>query len=347
MCQYSADDGNASEWHAIHLGTLAFSGAGLLCVEATAVNPEGRITPGCLGLYSDANEAALKHVITGLRNFSSIPLAIQLSHAGRKASSRAPWEGGSLIAPTEGGWPTLAPSAIAQRPEEDPPKEMDRQDLNQVVADFVSAARRAVRLGFDVLELHMAHGYLLHQFLSPLSNQRADQYGGSMENRMRFPLEVFSAVQQAVGTKVPVGVRLSATDWVENGWDIEQSIVLCKRLESMGCAFVDVTSGGLSYLQKIAVGPGYQVPFAQRIKQTITIPVIAVGMITQPAQAEKVVGEGSADMVAIARGMLINPRWGWTAAAELGATVNVPKQFWRSLPPGHPQIFGDVRAVNR
>ncbi len=347
MCQYSAVDGNAVDWHLVHLGGLAISGAGLLCVEATAVTPEGRITPGCLGLYNDENQAALQRVVTALRSVSAMPLAIQLSHAGRKASSRAPWEGGTLIAPGQGGWLPLAPSAIAQRPEEPAPRAMTRDDIAQVVASFALAARRARELRFQAIELHMAHGYLLHQFLSPLANRRDDDYGGSLENRMRLPLEVFEAVAQAAGPGIPVGVRLSATDWVEGGWDVAQTIAVARQLEALGCAFLDISSGGVSYRQKIPLAPGYQVPFAAQVKREVRIPVVAVGLITQPAQAEKIVAEGSADIVALARGLLLDPRWPWRAAAQLGGTVVPPKQLLRALPQGHAPVFGEVQIGQR
>lgn len=347
MCQYSAREGNPTDWHYVHLGNLALSGAGLLCLEATAVVPGGRITPFDLGLYNDDNNAALQGLVKTLRTVSPIKLGIQLSHAGRKASSRAPWDGGSLIGIAEGGWQTEGPSALAQRPDEPPPAEMTVADIDRVTAAFVGAARRAEHIGFDIIELHMAHGYLMHQFLSPLSNQRADEYGGSLENRMRMPLEVFQMVRDAVGDRVPVGVRLSASDWVEGGWEIEQSVALCKRLEALGCSYLDISSGGLSPEQKIPVGPGYQVAFAARIKQEVGIPVISVGLITEAAQAEAILQEGKADMIAMARAMLYNPRWPWHAAAELGGSVMAPPQYWRCAPHGSPQIFGNIRTGQR
>lgn len=347
MCQYSAEDGSATDWHMAHLGSLAMSGAGLLFVEATGVEAEGRITPGCLGLYSDANETALKRVLAEIRSISPIPVAIQLAHAGRKGSSAKPWDGGMLLDAAHGGWLPIAPSAIPQRPEEPPPRAMTDADIARVTVAFRDTARRALRLGFQAIELHMAHGYLLHEFLSPLSNQRSDAYGGALQNRMRFPLEVLKAVLDEVGSKVPVGVRISATDWVEGGWDIEQSVVLCKKLEAAGCAFIDVSSGGVSHLQKIAPGPAYQTPFAERIKREIAIPVITVGLITEPQQAEDIVAAGRADMVALARGMLNNPRWPWRAAIELGGEVKAPPQYWRSLPSGTPRIFGDAKMGQR
>jgi 2,4-dienoyl-CoA reductase-like NADH-dependent reductase (Old Yellow Enzyme family) len=347
MCQYSAVDGSPTDWHWIHLGSLAISGAGLLCLEATAVNREGRITPGCLGLYSDENQAGLQRLIGALRSVSAIPLAIQLSHAGRKASSRAPWEGGALIPQADSGWLPLAPSAVPQRPDEPAPHAMTADDIRHVVGSFAQAARRARQLGFDAIELHLAHGYLLHQFLSPLSNRRDDAYGGSLENRMRLPLEVFQAVRDVAGPQMAVGVRLSATDWIEGGWDIEQTVEVAKRLEALGCAFLDISSGGVSYQQKIPVGPGYQVHFAARVKREVAIPVVSVGLITEPAQAEQIVAQGQADMVALARAFLRDPRWPWRAAAELGGTVVPPKQLLRALAPGHSPIFGEVRIGQR
>jgi len=348
MCQYSAVDGSATDWHMAHLGALAISGAGILFVEATAVEAEGRITPGCLGLYSDANENALARVLKELRLTSDIPVAIQLAHAGRKGSSAVPWEGGLLIpANAPGGWLPIAPSAIPQRPEEPPPREMNAADLKRVVDAFRHAARRAVRLGFEAIELHLAHGYLLHEFLSPLANQRRDDYGGPLDNRMRYPLEVFAAVMHEVAGRIPVGARLSATDWLEGGWDLEQSVALCKRLEALGCAFLDVSSGGVSWQQKIAIGPAYQAPFAESIKREVKIPVISVGLITEPKLAEDIIASGKADIVALARGMLNNPRWPWRAAVELGGVVKAPPQYWRCLPSGTPRIFGDAPVGQR
>lgn len=338
MCQYSAVDGSPGGWHLVHLGSLAISGAGLLCLEATAVLPEGRITPGCLGLYSDANEAALQRLVGQLRSISEVPLAIQLSHAGRKGSNSAPWEGGCLLSPAQGGWWPLGPSAIAQRPEEPPPQEMTSGQIREVIDAFAQAAQRARRLGFQAIEVHMAHGYLLHQFLSPLSNQRSDAYGGGLENRMRLPLDVFNAVADAAGPDIAVGVRLSASDWVEGGWDLAQTIAMARRLEESGCAFLDVSSGGLSHQQKVSLGPAYQTPFAAEVRRTVRIPVVTVGLITQPAQAEAILERGDADAVALARGFLQDPRWPWRAAAELGGTITVPKPLLRSLTNDNAQI---------
>lgn len=340
MCQYSADEGSATDWHLMHLGQLAMSGAGLLIIEATAVSPEGRISPQDLGLYSNANEAALGRVLKAVREVSSMPVAIQLGHAGRKASSNVPWKGGRQIAPNEeGGWQTLAPSPVPHADGEHPPQALDEAGLAKVREDFVAAAQRAARLGLDGIEIHMAHGYLLHQFLSPLANRREDEYGGSLENRMRFPLEVLKLVRDAFAADRPVWIRLSASDWVEGGWDVEQSIELCRKAEALGAAAIHVSSGGVSPAQKIALGPGYQIEFARQIRQACSIPVIAVGLITEPEQAEQIIARSDADAVALARAMLYDPRWPWHAAAELGAQVAAPPQYWRSMPQGVSDLF--------
>jgi 2,4-dienoyl-CoA reductase-like NADH-dependent reductase (Old Yellow Enzyme family) len=347
MCQYSAVDGNANDWHLMHYGKLMLSGAGLLIIEATGVEAEGRITPGCLGLWNDANEAALARMLTSVRGFGRMPVAIQLAHAGRKASSHKPWDGGQLIPLAEGGWLPVAPSAIPHAAHEASPVALDKAGIDRVLKAFVAAAERAARLGIDAIELHAAHGYLLHQFLSPLANQRTDEYGGALENRMRFPLAVFDAVQKAVGDRVEVGVRISATDWVEGGWDIEQSVVFAQALHARGMAFIHVSSGGVSPLQKITLGPAYQVHLAERIKRETGLPTMAVGLITDAQQAEAIIASGQADMVALARGILYDPHWPWHAAAELGATVEVPPQYWRCPPREHASLFGDIRTAQR
>lgn len=339
MCQYSAEQGSATDWHLIHLGNLALSGAGLLILEATAVSPEARISPADLGLYTDDNEQALARVLEAVRKHSDMPVGIQLGHAGRKASCAAPWDGGGQLAADAGGWTTEAPSAVPYADMDRPPVALDDAGLARVREAFAQTARRAARLGLDMVEVHAAHGYLLHQFLSPLSNQRTDQYGGSLENRMRFPLEVFDAVRAAFPADKPVGVRISATDWVEGGWDLAQSVAFSKALAARGSAYVHVSSGGLSALQKIDVGPGYQLPFAQEIKRQVEVPVIGVGMITTPEQAETAIRDGSADLVALARGILYDPRWPWHAAATLGAQVKAPKQYWRSQPSAYKNLF--------
>ncbi len=340
MCQYSAEDGSATDWHLIHLGHLALSGAGLLVIEATAVSPEARITPADLGLYSDANEAALARVLAAIRAWSPMPLAIQLAHAGRKASCRVPWEGGRAIRAGEPhGWQVEAPSATPYAEGDDAPMALDAAGLARVREAFVATARRAARLGLQGIELHGAHGYLLHEFLSPLSNQRDDQYGGSLENRMRFPLEVFDAVRAAFPQERPVWMRVSATDWVEGGWDIEGTLAFAHALKARGCAAIHVSSGGLSPRQAITPAPGYQVPFAKRIKAETGLPTIAVGLITEPEHAEAIVATDEADAVAIARAALYDPRWPWHAAAILEAQVTAPPQYLRSQPHRFPTLF--------
>ncbi len=346
MCQYSAIDGNANDWHRAHLSTLALSGAGLLCIEATAVSKEGRITPGCLGLWNDENEKALGDIIAMIRATSPVKLAIQLGHAGRKASSRRPWEGGALILANEGGWQTIAPSAVPHKPDEEAPQAMTKDDIARIKRDFINAAQRAARLGIDAVEIHIAHGYLLHQFLSPLANKRNDEYGGSLENRMRLPLEVFAAARAAVPS-LALGARLSATDWVDGGWDVEQSLAFAKALEATGADFIDVSSGGVSPDQKIVIGPGYQVAFAAQVKKAVDIPVMTVGLITEPKQAEDILQAGSADIVALARAFIVEPRWPWRAAAELGGRLEGMPPYYRCLPPGSPRIFGDVISAQR
>ena len=348
MCQYSAVDGNATDWHAIHLGHLALSGAGLLIVEATAVTPEARITPTDLGLYSDANEAALARVLAAVRAHSPIPVAMQLAHAGRKASSRAPWDGGQQIPSGDpDGWLAEAPSAIPHAPAEEAPLALDAAGLARVRDAFAAAAARAARLGLDALEIHMAHGYLLHEFLSPLSNRREDAYGGSLANRMRFPLEVFGAVRAAFPVDRPVWVRISATDWVDGGWDLDSSVALAKALKGAGCAAIHVSTGGVSPQQKIPLGAGYQVPHAARIKAEVGLPTIAVGLVTEAEHAEAIVAGGEADAVGLARAMLYDPRWPWHAAAKLGAQVRAPKQYWRSQPRELKDLFKDAAVGQR
>lgn len=339
MCEYSADNGKATDWHMIHLGHLALSGAGLLITEATAVEPGGRITPADLGLWDDETEQSIDKVLQAIRRYSPIRMGIQLAHAGRKASSAAPWEGGSQLPLDRGGWVCDAPSAVAYKDGELPPRALDRAGLDRVRDAFAQAARRAGRLGFDTIEVHAAHGYLLHQFLSPLANQRSDEYGGSLENRMRFPLEVFDAVRAAFGAGKPVGVRVSATDWVDGGWDIEQTIAFAQALKARGCDYIDVSSGGMSPAQKIPLSPGYQVPFAERVKRETGLPTMAVGLITEPQHANEIIAQGKADMVSLARGMLYDPRWPWHAAAQLGAQVQAPQQYWRSQPRELKELF--------
>lgn len=348
MCQYSAVDGLPTDWHTIHLGNLALSGAALLIIEASAVTPEGRITSDDLGLWSDAHFQALRPVIAAIRRHSPIKVAVQLAHAGRKASSQVPWEGGANIAPDQPrGWQTVAPSALPHADGETVPLALDTEGLQRIKDGFVDAARRAHALGLDAIELHAAHGYLLHQFLSPLANRREDDYGDSLENRMRYPLEVFNAVRAAVPREMTVGVRISATDWVEGGWDIEQSVRLAHELKRLGCDFIHVSSGGVSPAQQIPVGPGYQIEFAERIRKETGLPTIGVGLITEPKQAEEILQNGQADMIGLARAMLYDPRWPWHAAAELGDQVFAPPQYWRSQPHEYKTLFGNTRLGQR
>ncbi len=340
MCQYSAVHGCMTDWHTIHLGSLALSGAALLTIEATAVVPEGRISYADTGLWDDASEAAMAGVLASVRRWSDMPIAIQLAHAGRKASTEKPWLGGHQIAPgVENGWQTVAPSPIPFAEGQNAPAELSRDNLADLCRAFADSARRAARLGIDAIQIHAAHGYLLHQFLSPLSNLRQDDYGGSLENRMRFPLEVFRAVREAFPADRPVTVRVSGTDWVEGGWDIEQTVAFSKALEGEGCSGIHVSSGGLDARQQIPVSPNYQVPLARAVKQAVGIPVIAVGLITDFEQAEAIVGTGDADLVALARGMLYDPRWPWHAAAHLGGHVKAPPQYMRSQPRQYKHLF--------
>ncbi|HUF87500.1 MAG TPA: NADH:flavin oxidoreductase/NADH oxidase [Thermohalobaculum sp.] len=330
MCQYSAVDGSMTDWHLMHLGQFAVSGAALVFVEATGVEPEGRITPGCTGLYSDANEAAMARVIRFFRDYGNARIGIQIGHAGRKASADVPWRGGRPLAADQGAWQTVAPSAIPFGPGWHVPEAMTPATMRRVREGFVAAVRRAERLGFDALELHSAHGYLLHSFLSPVSNRRDDAYGGSLENRMRFPLELFDAVRAIWPADRPLGVRFSAADWIEGGWDVESSIAYAEELKARGCDFVDVSSGGVSPEQKVVTGPGYQTGFAAEIRRATRLPTMSVGQITDPEQAETIVRTGQADMVSLARAMLFDPRWPWHAAMALGDSAAFPPQYQRA-----------------
>jgi 2,4-dienoyl-CoA reductase-like NADH-dependent reductase (Old Yellow Enzyme family) len=324
MCQYAAVDGSAQPWHQVHYGMLAMSGAGLLCLEATHVEREGRISQGCLGLYSDENEAALKPVVEWVRAWMPhVKLGIQLAHAGRKASAQRPWKGGGPLTLADAPdlpWTTFSASAIPYdaAAQWHTPVALDGVGLKRVKAAFVAATERSARLGFDLVEVHGAHGYCLHQFLSPLSNTRTDEYGGTMEKRRRFPLEVFEACRKVWPKEKAIGIRLSATDWVEGGLTIEDTIETSRQLKALGCDFVDATSGGNSPAQKIPVGPGYHVPFAARIRREAGIKTWAVGIITEPQQAERIIASGEADCTAHARSFLVDPRWGWNAARALG-----------------------------
>jgi len=339
MCQYSCVDGTPHAWHQMHIGNLATSGVGLVLLEATGVSPEGRITPHCLGLYTDENEHALSKILEGVRTYSSTPIGIQLGHAGRKATCAAPWKGGGQVSVSQGGWQTQAPSAIPHNERDSVPHALTVEELKEVREAFVQAALRAVRIGLQAIEVHAAHGYLLHQFLSPLSNHRTDQYGGSLKNRLRFPLEVYDAIRNVVPASIPVGMRISATDWVEDGWSLEGTLELSAELRERACDFIDVSSGGLSPHQKIELKAGYQLPFARAVRESSGLPVMAVGLITEAQQADTIIKEGDADMVAIARALLWDPRWPWHAAAELGASIQAPPPYWRCPPHGKSTLF--------
>jgi 2,4-dienoyl-CoA reductase-like NADH-dependent reductase (Old Yellow Enzyme family) len=327
MCEYSCDDGVANDWHLVNLGHYALSGPGLVIFEATAVSPEARITDRDLGLYSDACEDGMARVVAFIRRWTRSKIGVQLAHAGRKASTLPPWEGGGS-AGGDRAYQTVAPSAIPYG-DWHTPAALDAAGLEKIKRDFVAAAQRCARLGIDVIEMHFAHGYLGHQFLSPLTNHRTDAYGGSLENRMRFPLELFDAVRAVWPQDRVLGVRISATDWADGGWDVEQSIAFVRELQRRGCDFVDTSSGGLVPQQKIAIGPGYQVPFSLTIKRATGATTMAVGMITEPAQAETILTSGEADFIAIARGFIRNPRWTWDAADALGGNAFVPPQYER------------------
>ena len=329
MCQYSSRDGLPNDWHMVHLGSRAVGGAGLVCVEATGVSPEGRISPGDTGLWSEAHARAFEPIASFIKS-QGARAGVQLAHAGRKASTDVPWRGGKPLGGGQGGWETLAPSAV---PFGDwpPPREMTRADIDDVTVQFADAARRALAAGFDVVELHMAHGYLLHEFLSPLSNRREDEFGGSLENRARFPLLVTEAVRAVWPDERPLFARISATDWVEGGWDLEQSIQLSRRLKERGVDLIDCSTGGLVPGARIPVAPNYQVPFAERIRKEAGVATGAVGLINEPSQAEEIVASGKADAVFLARAELRDPYWPLHAARELGAEAPWPVQYGRAV----------------
>jgi 2,4-dienoyl-CoA reductase-like NADH-dependent reductase (Old Yellow Enzyme family) len=329
MCQYSSRDGLPNDWHMVHLGSRAVGGAGLVCVEATGVSPEGRISPGDTGLWSEAHTRAFEPIAAFVKS-QGARAAVQLAHAGRKASTDVPWRGGKPLSESEGGWQTLAPSAVPFG-ELPAPKEMTREEIEAVTRQFARATRRALEAGFEVVELHMAHGYLLHEFLSPLSNRREDEFGGSLENRARFPLMVAEAVRGVWPERLPLFARISATDWVEGGWDLEQSVEFSRRLKEKGVDLVDCSSGGLVPGARIAVAPGYQVPFAERIRREANVATGAVGLITEPEQAEEIIAKGQADVVFLARAELRDPYWPLHAARRLGAEAPWPVQYGRAV----------------
>jgi 2,4-dienoyl-CoA reductase-like NADH-dependent reductase (Old Yellow Enzyme family) len=332
MCQYSAVDGCATDWHIAHLGMLSGSGASLVIVEATHVERHGRITHGCMGLYSDECEAALKRVVDFCRRTGTAKLGVQLAHAGRKASSQRPWEGGGPLKPHQDPWETIAPSALPYGPGWHVPREMTADDMAWVREDFVKAAQRAVRIGFDAIELHMAHGYLAHSFISPLSNRRSDRYGGTPENRMRFPREIAEAVRQAVPREIALGARITGSDWLNGGLTPADAVFCAKALKDSGFDYVDISSGGISAEARNPTGPGYNVQIAEQVRRDSGIATRTVGLIVTPKQAEAIIADGKADMVAFARAVLDDPHWGWHAARALGAEVKRPNQYLRSSP---------------
>jgi NADPH2 dehydrogenase len=335
MCQYSAIDGVPQDWHIQHLGSMASSGPGLVMVEATGVEAIGRITPGCTGLYSDACESAFATTLKAVRGVLPVSIGIQLAHAGRKASTARPWDGGSALKPEDGAWETVSASAIPFS-NWHTPRAATPADLARITEAFVASTKRALRLGFDLIEIHAAHGYLMHQFLSPLSNHRTDDYGGSLDNRMRFPLATIRAVRAAWPADKPLGMRISATDWAEGGWDIDEAVRFVSAAKAEGVDYCCVSSGGLIHTQKIPAGPGYQVHFAERIRRETGIVTRAVGMIVEPHQANAIIASGKADMVALARAFLDDPRWVWHAADALGATAPCPPQYLRARPATWP-----------
>jgi NADPH2 dehydrogenase len=338
MCQYASQNGEASDWHLMHWGNLLNSGAAMFTIEATAVLPEGRITPACLGLWDTRTERALADTLTRARKLApQTTVCIQLAHAGRKASSALPWQGAQLLGADQGGWQTFGPSAKAYKDGEATPTEMSPFELARVRDAFVAAAQRADAMGIEAIEIHGAHGYLLHEFLSPLANLRTDDYGGSFENRIRYPLEIFNAVRAAF--KGVLGLRVSASDWVDGGWDGSQSAEFAKRLKAAGADFIHVSSGGMSPVQKIALQPGYQVALARQTRDASGLCTVAVGLITDAHQAEAILQNGDADLIALARAFLYQPRWGWQAAAALGGQVDAHPAYWRCLPREAANVF--------
>ncbi|HEY8561912.1 MAG TPA: NADH:flavin oxidoreductase/NADH oxidase [Pyrinomonadaceae bacterium] len=345
MCQYSSRDGMPTDWHLVHLGSRAVGGAALVIMEATAVSPEGRISPSDAGIWSDAHAEAYQKITKFIKDQGAVA-GIQIAHAGRKASTAEPWHGGKIVDEGYGGWETIAPSAEAFADDYPTPRRMTKDDIEKATLDFVAAAQRAVEAGFEAIEIHAAHGYLLHEFLSPLSNKRADEYGGSLENRMRFPLDVAQKVRAAVPEALPVFVRISATDWTDGGWDLEQSIEFCRHLKEIGIDLIDVSTGGNVMHAKIPVGPGYQVPFAAEIREKVGIATGAVGMITEPAQAEEILRGGQADAILIAREFLRDPYFSFTAAKALGEKIDyIPKQYGRAIEIREPESAHRVEKL--
>jgi 2,4-dienoyl-CoA reductase-like NADH-dependent reductase (Old Yellow Enzyme family) len=329
MCQYSSHDGFANDWHLVHLGSRAVGGAALVMQEATSVSPEGRISPADVGIWSDEHVRVLSRIVAFVKAQGAVA-GLQLAHAGRKASTSPPWEGGAAVPPEAGGWQPIAPSPLPFDSRHPAPAQMSVEDMDRVCDQFIAAARRGAEAGYQVLEIHAAHGYLLHEFLSPLSNRREDEYGGSLQNRMRFPLQVAEAVREVWPQTLPVFVRISASDYLAGGWDQAQSIAFARELGQRGVDLVDCSSGGLVPESKAAVGPGFQVPFAAAIRQGAGVPTAAVGLITDPVQAETILATHQADVVMLAREMLRDPYWPLRAARKLGAHIQWPRQYERA-----------------
>jgi 2,4-dienoyl-CoA reductase-like NADH-dependent reductase (Old Yellow Enzyme family) len=339
MCQYNSSDGSANDWHLMHLGNMALGCAGLVMTEMTDVNPQGRISPRCAGMWSDENEAALKRVHDFCRQYGVAKLGVQLAHAGRKGPTTPPAAGGKPILEGPDAWTPEAPSAIPYDTEWPVPKEMTKADIKRCIGEFAAAARRVDRIGYDVIELHGAHGYLGHQFLSPISNQRTDEYGGSLQNRMRFVIEMYEAVRGAWPDSKPIGIRVSATDWVDGGWTPDETVALAKELQTRGLDYMDVSTGGLSPLQKIPLAPAYQAPFAEKVKKESGITTMSVGLIAGAQQAEDILVQGKADLICIGRAAMWDPRWAWHAAEELGAEAAYAPKMMACHPKLRPQLF--------
>ena len=339
MCQYNSDNGSANDWHLMHLGSFSLGAGALVMTESTHVSAEGRISLKCAGMYSDENEVAAKRVIDFCKKYGIAAQGLQLGHSGRKGSTLPPALGGKPLKPEEGAWQTLAPSALPFAPDWHTPREMSKADIARVKSEFVAAVQRAQRIGYDLIELHAGHGYLLHQFLSPISNQRRDEYGGALENRMRMALETFAALRAAWPADKPMGVRVSATDWVDGGWTPEETVALARELKKLGCDYLDVSSGALDPRAKIPLAPGYQVPFAEKVRKEAGLPTMSVGLITGARQAEEIIASGKADLIALARGAMWDPRWAWHAAEELGAEAPYAPKTMPCHPTLRPQVF--------
>jgi len=339
MCQYASNDGSANDWHLMHLGGFAAGAAGLVMVEMTQVNPVGRISLKDAGMWSDDNEKAMKRVVDFCKTFGVAKMGIQLGHAGRKGSQNTPAAGAAPLTPDEGAWETVGPSAIPYGPGWPEPRPLTKDDIKQIIADHVQAVKRCERIGFDLVEMHGGHGYLIHQFLSPLSNQRTDEYGGSLENRMRFPLECFAAMRAAWPAEKPMGIRISAEDWVEGGFNTDEAIVFARELKKLGVDYICVSTGGLDARQQIPIFPGYQVEFGARIRKEAGVVTRSVGLIGTAKQAEEIIASGQADMVAIGRGAMYDPRWAWHAAEELGVETEYAPKYRACHPSLRPQLF--------